>query len=66
MTDIVERLRAQSADILNEEAADEIERLREVLWDIAGVTMSQCRNAADMAERMKAIASKALGEDSND
>ena len=28
MSDIVERLRAQSADILNEDAADEIERLR--------------------------------------
>ena len=29
MTDIVERLRAQSADILNEEAAEEIMWLRE-------------------------------------
>lgn len=35
MTDIVDRLRAPNADFLHEEAADEIERLREALDLIA-------------------------------
>jgi len=34
MTDIVDRLRLTNADFLHEEAADEIERLREALREI--------------------------------
>ena len=34
MTDIVDRLRTLNADFLHEEAADEIERLREALRDL--------------------------------
>jgi hypothetical protein len=35
MTDIVDRLRLTNADFLHEEAADEIERLRNALREIA-------------------------------
>ena len=77
MTDIVERLRkfckwpepgdgipddpvfANVPDL--EEAADEIERYREALQKIAGLTMSMCLSVGDLAQRQKDIAFEALG-----
>lgn len=40
----------------------EIDRLRQALREIVGTTMSQCVNAADLANRQHAIARAALGE----
>ena len=61
MTDIVERLRerllAPDADHILDEAADEIERLREALDHTAGFAMSlrlaeKCAKPADLTDEM--------------
>jgi hypothetical protein len=77
MTDIVERLRLCDdqmvaldhlnrpyglAKSLEHEAADEIERLRDALNKIGGITMSMCLNYKDMAETQRGIAIAALKE----
>jgi len=52
------------------DAADELglvieerNRLREALQDIVGITMSQCLNVADLAERQRGTAFAALEKD---
>jgi len=57
MTDIVDRLRSLNADFLHEEAADEIERLREALRNITQVPRSDAAYGV-----IQCIASAALGE----
>jgi len=57
MTDIVDRLRSLNADFLHEEAADEIDRLREALRNITQVPRSDAAYGV-----IQCIASAALGE----
>ena len=54
MTDIVERLRSLNADFLHEEAAAEIERLREAL--LRGLTMRGAQTAYFMSRTSGALA----------
>ncbi len=71
MSDVVERLHmlksgaawyCEETTATLEDAADEIERLREALREIAGVMTGPTLHATDMAERMHGLARAALKE----
>lgn len=55
------RAAAVRADIVCDQQHDEIERYREALQKIAGLTMSMCLSMGDLAQRQKDIAFEALG-----